>query len=111
MQFGIPMRWRDPGQHDESACYVCQNKAVFKWNKYGRKNVAYKAVTSALLPVPHSDELPVPLLPSSAEHLVGSVTVQTETAGSDYAETEATTSLPTPVLMSQQFLDALVKKT
>ena len=70
IKFGIPMIWRDPDEHDNATCYVCQNKGILKLNRHRRNTFVYKAVPSAVLPVPHSDELPVPVLhvQSSSQH-------------------------------------------
>lgn len=110
MQFGIPMRWLDPGEHNDAVCYVCKNKGVFKLNRQRRKKFIYKAVPSALLPVTHSDALPVPTLPMRSPNTnFDACTTHQEAVDifSDYATGEET---PTPILMTQEHLHALVKK-
>lgn len=109
MNFGIPMRWLEPGEHDETTCYVCQNSGIMNLNRHNRKSFVYKAVPSALLPVPHSDVLPVPVLPVLSPSLRwGSGTsFETETFVSNFQQFEATSS---PKLMSQDHLNALVRK-
>lgn len=109
MQFGIPMRWLDPGEHDDTTCYVCQNAAILNLNRYNRKGFVYKAVPSALLPVPHSAELPVPELhPGSyIGYLDATTCVETETIGTAYS---GDASAQSPILMSQEHLNALVRK-
>lgn len=112
MRFGIPMRWLDPGEHYDATCYVCQNSGIFSLNRYRRNSFVYKAVPSAMLPVPHSDELPVPVLRlrSPSQHLGATTCNDNETfscAGSDYVGDEAG---PSPILMSQDHLNALARK-
>jgi len=111
MQFGIPMRWLDPGVHDSSTCYVCQNSAVVSLNRRRRKHFVYKGVPSALLPVPHSDAIPVPALPTrSPPKNVDATTnayTQNQSSGEEYAPSQATAE---PILMSQEHLNALVRK-
>ena len=63
MLFAIPMRWHELKGHEEYIRFVCQNKNVFKLSKQNRNNFVYTAVPSALFPVLHSNELPVPVLP------------------------------------------------
>lgn len=109
MNFGIPMRWLDPGEHDETTCYVCQNIGIMKLNRHNRKRFLYNAVPSALLPVPHSDVLPVPALPVRSPSLLWEpgTRAETETIVSNFVQFEATSS---PKLMSQEHLNALVRK-
>lgn len=111
MQFGIPMRWLDPGEHNDDTCYVCQNSPILKLNRYRRKSFVYKAVPSAMLPVPHSDELPVPVLQlRSPSHYIDGTIAETGTfscAGSDYTGIEV---IPRPILMSQEHLNALARR-
>lgn len=57
--FGQPMIWRDPINH-ETNCYICLTNV----SGYGRRNkheLNYANVDSVTLPVPHSNELPVPI--------------------------------------------------
>lgn len=109
MTFGIPMRWLDPIKHDVNDCYVCKNKEVFNLNRYNRNSFVYEGVPSALLPVLHSDELPVPTLPAvrRPRHFM-STTMNTASASySEYVPTEVTTRRK---LISQEHLYALVRK-
>ena len=59
LPFGVPMVWREPKDHC-SDCYFCivNTKGVGKKNRH---MVTYPSVPSAIRPVPHSDELPVPV--------------------------------------------------
>lgn len=64
LPFGIPMIWCDPGSpHNAANCYVCANPAS-KRNRLNRAAMIYKEVPSAQLPIPHSDNVPVPKRPS-----------------------------------------------
>lgn len=66
LSFAIPMVWSDPGVHHSENCYVCANKMVFFHRKKSKK-FAYRGVPSALLPVPHNndvEELRVPKHPN-----------------------------------------------
>lgn len=65
MPFGIPMIWRLALAHRSAGCYVCVNQKVLKYNRKTRiSSYQYKATPLVSLPVPHSDELPVPRQPT-----------------------------------------------
>lgn len=59
LPFGVPMVWREPRDHI-SDCYFCivSTKGVGKKNRH---TVDYPSIPSAIRPIPHCDELPVPL--------------------------------------------------
>lgn len=59
LPFGIPMIWREPKDH-LSDCYFC----IVKTSGYNKKNkckIQYPSLPSAIRPVPHSAEIPVPV--------------------------------------------------
>ncbi|GBN60181.1 hypothetical protein AVEN_220665-1 [Araneus ventricosus] len=57
--FGIPMNWREPRDHS-SDCYSCIVKTL-GYNKKNRRKIGYPNLPSAIRPVPHSAEIPVPV--------------------------------------------------
>ena len=59
MSFGIPMVWREPKNHVDD-CYFCITQTQGFSNK-NKHRVQYPSLDSAILPVPHSNEIPVPL--------------------------------------------------
>ena len=61
MKFGVPMVWREPHDHS-SDCYFCLTniKGINDKSKY---NVTYPNLPSAIRPIPHCDDLPVPIAP------------------------------------------------
>jgi hypothetical protein len=69
MPFGIPMMWLEPKNHTDD-CYFCTlNMAGFNRNK--KKTWTYPNLESARRPVPHSQDIPVPIykeLPSESEY-------------------------------------------
>ena len=79
MYFAIPMVWREPQDHS-SDCYFCitQIKGISSKSKH---TIKYPNLPSAMRPVPHSEDLPIPHLPT---HL---------TLG-DESEHEAATEVP-----------------
>ena len=62
MPFAIPRIWREPQNHIDD-CYFCM--VVLPKCKSDRKSMVYPNIPSSIAPVPHSDDLPVPLPPIS----------------------------------------------
>ena len=62
MNFAVPMVWREPQDHS-SDCYFCitQIKGI---NSNSRHTVKYPNLPSAMRPVPHSEDLPIPHPPT-----------------------------------------------
>ena len=58
MSFGVPMVWREPSNH-ATDCYFCLTRTK-GFNSKNKHSVQYPTVPSAILPVPHCDDLPVP---------------------------------------------------
>ena len=56
---GVPMVWREPKEH-LTDCYFClvNTKGIGKKN---RQNFSYPSIPSAIRPVLHSDEFPLPV--------------------------------------------------
>ncbi|CAK8684393.1 unnamed protein product [Clavelina lepadiformis] len=65
MKFGIPMIWREQRNHVDD-CYFCL-VSVKGYNKKSKHRLKYPNLDSALRPVPHSDEKPLPVFISLPE--------------------------------------------
>ena len=63
MPFGIPMIWREPKNHDDD-CYFCSVNVVGN-NTKTKKTIVYPNIPSAIRPVPHGPEVPVPKVPGT----------------------------------------------
>lgn len=59
LKFGIPMVWREPTNH-VTDCYFCAID-VTGINRNNRRSLQYPDLESASRPVPHSDDIPVPV--------------------------------------------------
>ena len=59
--FAVPMVWREPRNHADD-CYFCSTN-ITGFNAHSRKKIEYPNLRSAMRPVPHSDDLPVPTPP------------------------------------------------
>jgi hypothetical protein len=63
MPFAVPMVWREPKDHS-SDCYFCLTNIRDITSK-SRHTVKYPDLPSAVGPVPHSEEYPVPKPPEN----------------------------------------------
>lgn len=61
MPFGVPMIWREPTSH-LSDCYFCMTE-ISGFNSKSKKYIKYPNVPSALRPVSHSEDVPIPMIP------------------------------------------------
>ena len=60
MPFAGPMIWREPTDHVND-CYFCLTPSMKKgFNSKKKSLIEYPNIPSAIRPVPHSDELPIP---------------------------------------------------
>ena len=59
--FAVSMVWREPRNHADD-CYFCLTN-ITGFNASSRKKIKYPNLRSAMRPVPHSDDLPVPTPP------------------------------------------------
>jgi len=63
MPFAVLMVWREPKNHIDD-CYFCMVN-ISGYNKKNKSNIIYPNLPSAIRPIPHDPELPVPV-PSKA---------------------------------------------
>ena len=68
--FAVPMVWREPWNHADD-CYFCLTN-ITSFNASSRKKIKYPNLRSAMKPVPHSDDLPVPTPPVNKDLLSSS---------------------------------------
>jgi len=60
MLFAVPMVWREPSNHS-SDCYVYLTPPVTSgMNRKKKQRIDYPNIPSAIRPVPHGEDLPVP---------------------------------------------------
>ena len=81
--FAVPMVWREPRNHADE-CYFCLTN-ITGFNASSRKKFKYANLRSAMRPVPHSDDLPVPthqgrILPSQYLWKILSLHIQEQVA-------------------------------
>ena len=68
--FAVPMVRREPRNHADD-CYFCLTN-ITGFNASSRKKIKYPNLRSAMRPVPHSDDLPVPRSPVNKDFLSSS---------------------------------------
>ena len=68
MPFAVPMVWREPTNHFDD-CYFCLTKTE-GYSKKGKHKIDYPCLQSAIRPVPHNADLPVPIAPLNPQNIV-----------------------------------------
>ncbi|GBN35087.1 Tau-tubulin kinase 1 [Araneus ventricosus] len=63
LPFGIPMVWREPQNHVDD-CYFCLCK-IAGYNKRSKSNIVYPNLKSAIRPIAHCENIPVPTRPEA----------------------------------------------
>ena len=62
--FAVPMLWREQKDSITKFCYFCFTK-IEGYNQKTKKSITYPNLLSAIRPVPHFTEFPIPKPPSS----------------------------------------------
>jgi len=63
MPFAIPMIWREQKDHSTD-CYFCMTNLI-GIRKQFKKSVIYPIIPSAIRPIPHNTDLPIPVPPQT----------------------------------------------
>lgn len=109
MPFAIPMVWREPTNHHDD-CYFCMTN-VTGFSSKNKNKIVYPNIPSAMRPVPHGEDLPVPLAPASWQEISSSEEDCSEAAGSskddDFFPEKSSGE---PHLISQVELNDLVRE-
>ena len=58
LKFGVPMVWREPKNHVDDYNFCLVNVKGF--NKKNKQHLQYPNIHSAMRPIPHSNEVPLP---------------------------------------------------
>ena len=82
IRFGVPMVWRSPKNHHDD-CYF-RMVSMSRWNRHKKNSWYYPDLESARRPVPHFEEVPIPVF-SSFPKLVSNddLFAETEEVNSD----------------------------
>jgi len=100
LRFAIPMVWREPKDPCKN-CYFCvvKTKGI---NRKNRNSVTYPNIDSAMRPIPHSEELPVPVY-EGLPQLESSLSSEEEDVSIDSNNTLADNDFPPSLLSPQIF--------
>lgn len=108
LKFAIPMIWREQKDH-HTDCYFCITD-IKGYTQKTKKNIQYPNLPSAIRPVSHSLELPVPKPPSSVD--LDSIQLEYSHSDSDellISEYDPEDSVLKPHLIEQGELNDLVR--
>ena len=103
MKFGVPMIWREQKDHSND-CYFCQHDFTGFTTARKKKHIVYPNLRSALRPIEHSENLPVPK-PPDQERQSSSSTDEHSSGG--YVEPNDPESKNKPIPFSQEALNDL----
>lgn len=104
LSFGVPMVWREQSNHIND-CYFCQSNIKGLKAKNRAKGI-YPDVPSAVRPVPHSAELPVPTPSADSSNMSSSSASMLSTSDTSFAEHESENK---PNLFTQETLNDLCR--
>ncbi|XP_022919297.2 uncharacterized protein [Onthophagus taurus] len=107
LSFGVPMVWTDPINHDPSVCYACVNSGSGMNRKKMRSKV-YLSVPSAQIPLPLTENIPVPKPPSP--DVLSGITFSTHLSDTFSLYEPVATVSTGPILVTQNQLDSIVAK-
>ena len=104
LSFGVPMVWREQSNHTND-CYFCQSDIKGLGAKNRKKGI-YPEVPSALKPVLHSDDLPVPTPPANSSNLSSSSDSMLSSSDTSFDEHDSENK---PNLFTQEALNDLFR--
>ena len=108
MGFAVPMIWREQRDHITD-CYFCLTKTK-SYNQRNRKKILYPNLPSAIGPVPHSADLPIPITPPCLPELTGESSENSEYSSCDSDDTfQFSQEATKPHLINQEHLNDLVR--
>lgn len=109
LAFCVPMVWREQKNH-HSDCYFCMTK-VAGYSKKNKSQIVYPDCESALKPVPHDVENPVPIPPASGSAVATDESDPDEEDDVDWQDvvTDTEEEHGHPHLLNQSDLDDLVR--
>ncbi|GFX95366.1 uncharacterized protein TNCV_3684181 [Trichonephila clavipes] len=105
-RFAVPMIWREPKNHSDD-CYFCLC-SVQSFNLKNRKDISYPTIIrSAIRPVPHGPDLPIPSPPDTLDNILDDLDqISPISSDSDDGYDPGTND---PELFSQSDLNDLVR--
>jgi hypothetical protein len=102
-RFGVPVTWREPKNHNDICCSCCCD--IKGYNSKNKKVIVYPNPLSALSPIVHGPEVPVP---QPTEILEG-VSTNSFDSGGDDEEFQCHTTRQSPKLFTQSELNDVIR--
>ena len=109
-RYGIRCAYDLARQRDHiTDCYFCLTKTK-GYNQRNRKKILYPNLPSAIRPIPHSANLPVPITPPCLPELKGESSENSENSSCDSDDTfQLSQGATKPHLINQEDLNDLVR--
>jgi hypothetical protein len=102
-RFGVQLIGREPKNHNDDCYFCCCN--VKGYNSKNKKVIFYRNISSALHPVVHGSEVPVP---QPTEILEGASTNSSDSGGDD-EEFQCHSKSQSPQLLTQSELNYVIR--
>ena len=112
LSFGIPMVWREPKNHVDDCYFCCVNISGFSAKT--KSAISYPNLPSAMRPVLHSDDLPIPVFTAldveiSEDECDTGDTLSGDSGDNDEDFSDALLDREAPQLFNQAELNDLVR--
>jgi hypothetical protein len=102
-RFGVPVIWREPKYHRDDCYFCCYD--VKGYNSKNKKVILYPNLHSALRPVVHGPELPVP----QPTEILEDASTNISDSGGDDEEFQCHTESQSPQLFTQSELNNVIE--
>jgi hypothetical protein len=102
-RFGAPMKWREPKNHSDDCFFCCYN--VKAHNSKNKKVILYPNLPSALRPVVHGPDVPVP----PRTEILEDASTNSSESGGDNEECQCHTECQSPQLFTQSELNDVIR--
>ena len=111
MPFAVPMVWREQSDH-VTDCYFCMTN-IKGFSRKNKSKISYPVCRSAIKPVPHDPDLPVPQPPTEKEDTLSvgeGASTSTESEEEDLIESDPSFQHESsPLLINPERLNDLVR--
>ena len=105
--FTVPMVWREQANHVDD-CYFCMTN-VARFSSKSKGNINYPNLPSAIRPIPHSADRPLPLFTSLPELVDEPVSSTSEDSSLEENCYEPLADNKSQILITQAFLNDLIR--
>ncbi|CAH1114823.1 unnamed protein product [Psylliodes chrysocephalus] len=104
LSFGVSMVWLEPRNHSDDCSFFSCNVQGF--NRKNKKHIVYPNLDSAIRPVPHRPDVPIPIAPKEIENGISSVS---EESNSDPYDSNFTPDFRKPEVFNYSQLNDLIR--